>query len=264
MILNILSDTGTVSLILYGFFIALTITAFIISIKIIKNDKIEKERFDKIVELFKFSIVTVSIATVTLIITDLFKEREYDKEEMTTFNTYIPQIIDSVSTLDRKITFCTFFSHVTPKGDLKNGWISFTRYLEKEREKLKEKSEIAIKQSIAIEKKDSLKLEDFSEMASQVKETQQIYENTNTESDNSSFLVVVGTDPSQESAKPELKWAQDSISSTAQIYKKGKWFITAIPVSTGYKDAKNISETIKTISEGKRASYIVSSKNIKT
>lgn len=262
MILNILSNTGTISFILYGLFICLTVFGFFISIKIIKDDKIEKERFDRIVELFKYSIVTVSIATVTLIVTDLFKEREYDKNEMTTFNAYIPHIIDSVSTLERKITFCTFFSNVTPKGDLRDGWKSFTVYLEDQKKAIEDKKAKNLEESIKIEKKDSITVKDFAEMASQVKSTQQIYASTNTISENNSFLVVVGTDPTADDAQNELKWAIKNISETAAVYEKGKWFITAIPTNTTYEDAKVIAEKVKLVSKGKRQAYIISSKSI--
>jgi len=262
MILNILSNTGDVSFALYGFFILLTIVAFFLSIKIIKNDKIEKERFERIVELFKFSIVTVSLSMVSLIVTNLFNERDYDVKEMTTFNTYIPHIIDSTTTLERKISFCSFFSCVTPKGDLKDGWKSFTKYLEDEKKKIEEKYNKDLEESIRIGKKESLVIEDFAEMASQVKSTQQIYANTNTIPDNNSFLVVVGSDGSVEAAEPELKWARDSVSKTAEVYQKGKWYITAIPVNTSYEDSKILAEKVKSISNGKRQAYIISSKNI--
>lgn len=263
MILNIFSDTGKVSFFLYIFFLLFILFGLIISIKIIKNDKIEKDRFDRIVELFKFSIVTVCISTVTTLVLDLFKEREFDKDEMTTFNTYIPQIIDSTSSIERKITFCTFFSHVTPNGDLKEGWKSFTQYLVDEKENIDKKKEKEKENVISkINNQDTLKVDDFAEAATQLQETQQIYANTNTVSDNSSYLVIVGTDASNEQALPELKWATENISETARIYEKGKWFITAIPISTSFQDAKLTAEKVRNITNGKRKAYVISSKNI--
>lgn len=99
-------------------------------------------------------------------------------------------------------------------------------------------------------------------MAFQVKAAQQIYTNTNTVSENNSFLVVVGTDGSQKTAQPELKWARDNISGSAEVFKKGKWFITAIPINTSYEDAKKVAEKVKLNSNGKRQAYVISSNNI--
>ena len=87
-----LSNPGTISFILYGVFIAITIIGLFIAIYFIKKDNIPAEKLEKIIELSKYTIVSVCIATVTLIISDLFKEREQDVKELEYFNTYAQDV----------------------------------------------------------------------------------------------------------------------------------------------------------------------------
>jgi hypothetical protein len=260
MILNILSDTGAVSFMLYIFFITIMVSMLVIAIRIILKDKVDKEKFDRIVDLFKYAIVTVCITTVTIAVTDLFKERDYDSKEMTTFNTYIPYIIDSSGTIDKKINFCTFFSHVTPDGGLKDGWISYQKYLIDQKEIIETNKKKSIELSTFLEKKESIPTnQDFLQLAEQESQTQEILENSNL-TENSTFIVILGADPNFESAKPEQKWARDNFSNS-EVYQKGKWFMTVIPNINTFQEAKNIAEKVKLLSKGSKKAYVVSSKS---
>ena len=260
MIDKIMSNPGYVSFLLYSFFILLMIGMLIFSIYIILKDKVNKEKFDRIVELFKYTIVSVSIATVTIAVADLFKEREYDKNEMITFNTYIPYIIDSSGTIDKKINFCTFFSHVTPSGNLKDGWISYEKYLIKEKEKLEANIKRKIALTTIIENKDSLPTnQDFSILAEQEIQNQQILINSNL-TDNSTFIVILGADPNFKSAESELNWARDNFTNV-EVYLKGKWFVTCITSINTFEEAKNIAEKIKVMTNGSKQAYVLSSKS---
>ncbi|MEA5428476.1 hypothetical protein [Arcicella lustrica] len=253
-----MANTGTLSFILYGIFILITLVAMFFAFYYIKKGTIEPDKLDKMIELFKYSIVTTAIATVTLIVADLFKEREYDKNEMMAFNEYIPYVIDTTGTLDKKINFCKFFSSVTPKGELKNGWITYTAYLENEKGKLNiitEKSKSTLNQ---IENKDTPPTkEEMQNLESAEIEKQKILSNLNAV-ENTIYLVILGADISQGDAKPELEWAT-KINSNASIYKKGKWYRTAIAL-TNYQDAKTTADKIKRESNGKRDAYVVSLK----
>jgi hypothetical protein len=82
-----LSNTGHVSFILYGLFIVITIAGMAIALYHIRRGIIPTDRLEKMIELFKYAIVTTAIATTTLIVSDLFKEREQDVNWSTSTNT---------------------------------------------------------------------------------------------------------------------------------------------------------------------------------
>ena len=58
-----LSNTGTVSFILYGIFIVIAILGLFIAIYFIKKDNIPSEKLEKIIDLSKYTIVSVAITT---------------------------------------------------------------------------------------------------------------------------------------------------------------------------------------------------------
>ncbi len=252
------TNTGSVSLMLYGIFIVITIIAMFVAFHHIRKGVIDSEKLDKMIELFKYSIVTTAIATITLIVTDLFKEREYDKNEMEAFNHYIPYVTDTAGTLDKKINFCKFFCSVTPKGGLKEGWKTYTAYLENERDKLNlliEKSKYTLHE---IENKDTLPTkEEMQSLESAEIEKQTILSNLNA-TESTPYLVILGADVNPGDAKAQLEWAI-KIDPNATIYKKRKWYRTVIPL-TSYQDAKAVAGKIKQDSDGRREAYVVSLK----
>lgn len=254
-----LTNTGTLSLTLYGIFILITLVGMFVAFHYIKKGTIEPDKLDKMIEIFKYSIVTTAIATVTLIVADLFKERDYDKNEMIVFNEYIPYVIDTTGTIDKKINFCKFFSSVTPKGELKDGWVAYTAYLEKEKEKLNTLIEKSKSTSKEIENKDTPPTkQEMQSLETAEIEKQKILSNLNAV-ENTTYLVILGADLSQDDAKPELEFAT-KINSNATIYKKGKWYRTVIPF-VNYEEAKKAADKVKQESNGKRDAYAVSQKS---
>lgn len=119
-----LTNTGTVSFILYGIFIFVTVTALIVAVKIIKNNTIPADRMDKMIELFKYAIVTTSIATVSLVISDLFKEREQDVNELVYFDKYANDI-KKVDGINERLQLSKYLSIVAPSGSLKTSWKNY-------------------------------------------------------------------------------------------------------------------------------------------
>jgi hypothetical protein len=115
------TNTGTVSFILYGFFIIITLIAMIVGIRLIKNGNIETSRLDKIIDLFKYSVVSVAIATVTLIISNLFKEREQDVKELEYFDKYVNDVKKADGIVER-FQLSKYLSIVAPSGELKKSW----------------------------------------------------------------------------------------------------------------------------------------------
>jgi len=140
-----LANTGTISFVLYGIFIAVAIIGLIVAIYFIRKDKIPPEKLEKIIEVSKYTVVTVCIATVTLIIGDLFKEREQDVKELEYFDKYV-QDVKKVDGVQERFQLSKYLSIVAPSGELKRSWreyydtlkIEYQEYvrLKKEKEKL--------------------------------------------------------------------------------------------------------------------------------
>ncbi len=117
-------NTGDISLLLYGVFILITIAFMIIAIQMIKKGNIEVQKLDKMIDLFKYSVVSVAIATVSLIISDLFKEREQDVNELIYFDKYSDDIKKADGIVER-YHLSKYLAIVAPNGDLKKSWQSY-------------------------------------------------------------------------------------------------------------------------------------------
>jgi hypothetical protein len=117
----ILANTGTVSFVLYGIFIVITITGMIVAFRMIIKGTVTDPKLDKLIELFKYSIVTVAIATVTLIISDLFKEREQDVKELEYFDKYV-QDVKNVDGIKQRLQLSKYLSIVAPSGQMHDAW----------------------------------------------------------------------------------------------------------------------------------------------
>lgn len=116
-----LSDTGTVSFVLYGIFILVAIGGLVIAIHAIRKGNIPSEKLEKIIDLSKYTVVSVAIATVALIITDLFKEREQDVKELEYFDKYVDDV-KKVDGIQERFLLSKYLSIVAPSGELKNSW----------------------------------------------------------------------------------------------------------------------------------------------
>lgn len=117
-------NTGTVSFFLYGIFILITIVAMVFAFKQIINGTIETEKLDKMIELFKYAIVSTAITTVTLVVSNLFKEREQDVKELEYFDKYVVDV-KKVDNIQERLQFSKYLSIVAPTGKLKESWTSY-------------------------------------------------------------------------------------------------------------------------------------------
>lgn len=119
-----LANTGTISLWLYGVFIVMTIIAMIVAFYQIKKGSIEIEKLDKMIELFKYAIISTAIATVTLIVSDLFKEREQDIKELEYFDKYVEDV-KKADGIEARLQLSKYLSIVAPSGELKESWKNY-------------------------------------------------------------------------------------------------------------------------------------------
>jgi len=138
-----LSNTGTISFIIYGIFIAITVIAMFFAFYLIRKGTIEPDKLDKMIDLFKYTIVSVAIATVSLVISDLFKERDQDVKELEYFDKYVEDVKKADGILER-FQLSKYLSIVAPSGDLKESWRQYydtvkVEYLEYLRLKMEEK-----------------------------------------------------------------------------------------------------------------------------
>lgn len=124
-----LSDTGTLSFLLYGVFILITITAMCFAFYYIKKGTIEVIKLDKMIDLFKYVIVSTSIATVTLIAADLFKEREQDIKELEYFDKYIEDV-KKVDGVQERLQLSKYLSIVAPSGGMRKSWENYYKIVE--------------------------------------------------------------------------------------------------------------------------------------
>lgn len=226
---------------------------------LIKNNSLEPEKIDKISELFKYTIVTIGIGTVAFIVIDTFKERDYDKDEMLVFNQYLPYITDTTATIEKKISFCKFFSSVTPKGDLKKGWISYTEFLINEKDKVnnQDKKNIIINDELESSNNPNAQFVKIEETTTAIQKTLNNVNVINADS----FLVVIGADINYEETNEVTAFAKNKIGKEATIYKKGKWYITVIPSILNFQEAQKIAKEVKLKSKGMKDAYVVTAKS---
>lgn len=116
-----LSNTGTISFVIYGIFIAITVIAMLLAFYFIRKGTIEPDKLDKMIELFKYTIVSVAIATVTLVISDLFKERDQDVKELEYFDKYVEDV-KKADGIQERFQLSKYLSIVAPSGALKESW----------------------------------------------------------------------------------------------------------------------------------------------
>jgi hypothetical protein len=249
-------NTGLFAATLYGIFILIAIFALVFAYFLIKQGRMESGKIDKLIELFKTVIISCAIGTATLIISNLFKEREQQLSEMKAFSDYLPYITDSLSTMENKLSLCDFMISVAPDGPLREGWTTWLNKLN-----LKKNEIAAINAKI---EKEEVKMSNNPDKPSeqQLAYIQQLeiqkstlLKDINVKS-NSSYLVVIGADKTLSEAEDELGSA-----SNTTIYKRGNWFRTVVPVQTSFEDAKIIANQIANKSNGKKQPYIVSLKS---
>jgi|GEM_PF-1135312 len=138
------ANTGTVSFVLYGIFIAITVIALFVAFYIILKGKVDTAKLDKMIELFKYAIVSVAIATITLVVSDMFKEREQDVKELEYFDRYVDDV-EKVDGIEQRFQLSKYLSIVAPSGELKQSWssyhdtikIEYAEYLRDKKEKAK-------------------------------------------------------------------------------------------------------------------------------
>ena len=95
-------NSASLSIITGIIFISITfICIVIICIFIYRSKLTADEKTNKVIELMKWAVGSIALVICSSIISDSFKERQADKDQMTAFNTYITYVTDS-GTLAKK------------------------------------------------------------------------------------------------------------------------------------------------------------------
>ncbi len=247
------SNTGTVSFVLYFIFILITIIAMMAGVYYIKKGSIAQEKLDRIIELFKYAIVTTAITTVTLIITDLFKEREQDVKELEYFDKYVNDV-KKVDGIEERLLLAKYLSIVSPSGDLKKSWKNYLdtvlseyqEYLLLKKEQLKidtivNPSEEQVNKSLEVQEK----INQFEKpLASATLNTEESVE----------YYIIAGGDISIPEAQDELKKAL-KIHQFSAIIKKGNLYRTVLTDLFSRTDAEKILSQARKVLNS--SSYIV-------
>lgn len=118
-----LANTGTISFLLYGVLIFITLAAMFIAIYYIKKD-IDLSKLAAMTDLFKYGIASIAITTTTLIVSDLFKEREQDVKELEYFDKYTDDV-KLANGISVRYELSKYLSIVAPSGELKKSWKNY-------------------------------------------------------------------------------------------------------------------------------------------
>ncbi|KAA2224676.1 hypothetical protein [Chryseobacterium sediminis] len=126
-----LSNTGTVSLYLYLFFIVIGLLSIFIAYYLIKKGSLDPDKLEKFLSYFKWVIITLAVSTVTLIVSDLFKERDQDIKELEYFDKYVNDVKSEDRPLVR-LQLAKYLSIVAPSGEMKKSWTNYYDTIKKE------------------------------------------------------------------------------------------------------------------------------------
>ncbi|KQT18347.1 hypothetical protein ASG31_06360 [Chryseobacterium sp. Leaf404] len=216
-------NTANLSLFLYGFFVFVGVISILLVYRIIRNKTFEIEQIDKFLDYFKWVIVTLAISSVTLIISDLFKERDQDIKEVQYFDKYINQVKNQDS-IETRYQFVRYLATVAPSGYMKESWENYYDSIKKDY------------REISLKKTKLAKANNISNPSSK-----QIVENLKTKEElklltaplteekkmSDEWYIIAGGDTTIDEAKNELIKAT-KININANIIKKGNVFRTVL------------------------------------
>lgn len=125
------TNTGNLSFWLSISFIAMSLCGLFFIYSIIKNDKLENDRIDKIIELGKWFIGSVAIVLSASIVIDGFKERDQDIKEMAIFDKYLTTVLEADGIMKR-LMLSSYFAAVSPEGSIKTSWMEYKKVVTEE------------------------------------------------------------------------------------------------------------------------------------
>lgn len=244
-----LSNTGTVSFYLYLFFIVIGLLSIFIVYYLIKKGSLDPDKLEKFLNYFKWVIITLAISTVTLIVTDLFKERDQDIKELQYFDKYVNDVKNEEKPLVR-LQLAKYLSIVAPSGEMKKSWTNYYATIKQEYDDYVEaRSNL---------KQDTLKVNPTPKQIKQNEENQRkvdLFETPlSSTPNNAEWFIIAAGDNDIDRANINLGKAI-KINQNSNIIKKGSSFRTVLMGYTSKLEAESQLQTVR--KEISPTSYIV-------
>lgn len=243
-----LSNTGTVSFWLYLFIVIIGVFSLLLVYRLIKKGEIIQDNLDKFIDYFKWVIVSLAISTVTLIVSDLFKERDQDIKELEYFDKYVNDVREQKDPLVR-LQLAKYLSIVAPSGDMKESWKAYYDVVKEEYDAyLKAQENVKNDTVIGLTNEQKKKIEE-SQKKIDLFETP-----LSGTSKYSEWYIIAGGDPDMDQAKPELEKAF-KINGNSAIIKKGNSYRTVLMGYTSKTEAESQLQMVR--DKINKTSYIV-------
>ncbi|WP_426481653.1 hypothetical protein [Chryseobacterium sp. R2ACT005] len=246
-----LSNTGTVSFYLYLFFIVIGLLSIFIVYYLIKKGTLDPDKLENFLIYFKWVIITLSISTVTLIVTDLFKERDQDIKELEYFDKYVNDVKNEDRPLVR-LQLAKYLSIIAPNGEMKKSWTNYYDTIKREyKEYIKAQIDLKKDSTIKNPTPDQLKQKEENQRKVDLFETP--LSSTTNENNAEWFIIAAGNTDIGE-ANINLEKAV-KINHNSSIIKKGGSFRTVLMGYPSKVEAE--SQLQKVRNEVNPMSYIV-------
>ncbi|QSW91053.1 hypothetical protein J0383_09655 [Flavobacterium endoglycinae] len=247
-----LSNTGIVSFWLYLFFVFIGLLSLVILYRLIKKAEIAPENLDKFIDYFKWVIVTLAISTVTLVVSDLFKERDQDIKELEYFDRYVNDVKDEKNSLVR-LQLVRYLSIVAPSGEMKKSWTNYYTEIKKEYDDYLKAQQSIKTDTVTNPSKSQIKQIEESQKKIELFETPL----SSTESP-VEYYIIAGGDNLITEANTELSKAV-RINPNSAIVKKNNIYRTVLMGYNSNSEALNQLQTVR--KQINRSSYIVKKSN---
>ena len=244
-------NTGDMSFVLgLGFIVVALIGVAIAYIVTIKK-WLKDPELEKLIGLFKWLIISVALVVGATIVTDSFKERDQDVEEIAVFEKYV-ETITAADGIEKRWLLAEYFSNVAPPGELRKSWVAYRKTLRPSLENYRKNKEklttlVAKEDPTDSEKKEIAELQDKTQVLEEklVKSEQTAEE----------WVIIAGGDKTIGEAKGEVR-KLEKIGLDGAIYKKGNMYRTVVPHFGSKKDAYVHLSKVRTNVEP--TSYVVS------
>jgi len=236
-------NAGSLSLIFGVLFIATAIAGLVVFALAIRSKSIDPQKLDKLIEIWKWTLGSFVIGVSSAIVSDTFKQREQDKNEMTAFNQYITIVVDT-GTVDKKWQLCEFFKAVSPEGNMRDAWIRYEQVLIDGKKQVADlnSQEKTLTRVIASQGGNATPTQINS--LDQIQDKKQAILSELNATEKGGYLIIAGGDKNLDQAKFELQKAR-KINPNAVLYKKGNMYRTVFNGFRNRQDAQSLIGSVR-------------------
>lgn len=236
-----LSNTGTVSFYLYLFFVVIGLLSIFVAYSLLKKGNMETDKLDKFFDYFKWVIITLAVSTVTLIVSDLFKERDQDIKELEYFDKYVNDVKNEDRPLVR-LQLAKYLSIVAPSGEMKKSWTNYYQTIKQEYDEYI-KAQSSLKRDTAIVNPTPSQMKKIEENQRKVDLFETPLSSTTNEN-NSEWFIIAGGNENIDDANSKLEKAT-KINHNSSIIKKGNSYRTVLMGYNSKLEAESQLQLVK-------------------